>query len=127
MVVLEVHYFLQVITVAKLHEDVVPGVSLNGLSHFYNVLGVDRVLVLNLAHDQVLLGPAEGRAFYHFASVQLRVRIQVQLREGSRLRLGYDIALRAFGGRSIRNLHVLLLRYLLRQINGLCPTVYPCR
>ena len=60
MVVLEVHYFLQVVAVTQLHENVVASVSLDSLTHFDNVLRVNRVLILNLAHDQVLLGPAEG-------------------------------------------------------------------
>jgi len=38
LVVLEVHDFLQVVTVAQLHEDIIPGIGLNSFPHFNDKL-----------------------------------------------------------------------------------------
>lgn len=38
LIVLKIHNFLQIVAVAQLHEDVVPGICLNSFSHFYNIL-----------------------------------------------------------------------------------------
>ena len=57
---LKIHDFLQVVTIAQLHEDVIPCICFDGLSHFNDILRKDGILILNFAHDQLLFGPAQS-------------------------------------------------------------------
>ena len=61
-VLLDGHQLLQVDTVAIIHKHVVTTLSLDGLAHTYRVRAVDGVLVLDLAHNQRLIAPAEAAA-----------------------------------------------------------------
>ena len=51
LVLLMLHDLLEVTSVAKLHEDIVPSISFNRLPHFHYILRLDCVLILNFTND----------------------------------------------------------------------------
>ena len=60
VVTFKIHNFLQVVTIAQLHEDIVPCISFDCLPHFNDILRKDGILILNFTHDQFLFGPAQS-------------------------------------------------------------------
>ena len=71
-VLLDSHQLLQVDAVAIIHKHVVATLSLYGLTHAYRVRAVNGVLVLDLAHNQRLIAPAEAAAFDDLAGAVSR-------------------------------------------------------
>ena len=65
----ELHELFKIATIAKLHEYVISRVCLDCLSQFDNIFAVDRILILDLINNQVLLGPAQILPLDHFTSV----------------------------------------------------------
>ena len=63
------HDFLEITSIAELHEDIVPCISFNGFSHFDYVLRLNCILILDLTNYQALLDLAELLSLYYFASV----------------------------------------------------------
>ena len=64
------HQFLEVVTVAELHEDVVPCVSFDGLLHLDYVVALYRILVLDFRNDEAFLCLAQILSLHDFTSIK---------------------------------------------------------
>jgi hypothetical protein len=77
------HYVSHVISIAKLHKDVVSWLSLNCLEKSNNVQTLDSLLIVNLSHYKFFLALLEMLSFNNFTSVKLRKMNWLRKRVGS--------------------------------------------
>ena len=129
LLLLQLHYLLQVTSIAVFHKYIVPGVRFNGFPHADNILGLDCILVGNLTDHQLLLRVVKVLALHYLAGEQLWVSFQLDgcwnRRVGSPSRSGIGWSISGFTpGLLLELLHVWDL---LREVDFavLALTKYP--
>ena len=60
LVVFEIHHFFKIVTVAQLHEYIIPGVRFNRFPHLNDKLAQHGILILNFTDDELFFGPAQS-------------------------------------------------------------------
>jgi hypothetical protein len=70
------HDFLQIGSIAELHEDVISGIGLYCFAHFDHIFALDSILVLNFTHNKALFYLAELLALDDFAGEKFRIWVQ---------------------------------------------------